>query len=53
MMSELAKKLPCSVPLQTKKGEMFGLYSCDFDVGRKDCIVRLFDYLPGWNENSS
>lgn len=52
MMSELSKKVPCSAPVKTKKGELLGQYSYDSGSGHKDCIVRVFDYLPGeWTQS--
>ncbi|XP_003739126.1 hydroxylysine kinase [Galendromus occidentalis] len=47
MMLELAKSIPCSVPIKTTDGEVFGHYSYESAIGRKDCIVRVFEYLPG------
>ncbi|XP_022664393.1 hydroxylysine kinase-like isoform X2 [Varroa jacobsoni] len=48
LMCQLGKSVPCSVPLQTKTGSPLGRYVYqDSENHRRECIVRLFNFLPG------
>ncbi|OQR68728.1 aminoglycoside phosphotransferase domain-containing protein 1-like [Tropilaelaps mercedesae] len=47
LMFRLGKSVPCSAPRHTKAGSLLGRCTYSENGNTRECIVRLFDFLPG------